>query len=331
MDHWPLILRKIGRRVVMRSLITIAFGLVLLVSTAAAQGNGNTGIAMINEGTSGMLITGANVAQMADIDADLIGNDILANQIVGLRIEDGDIAGLGNGETNAIQVADLMLNDTGNANVDFQSVGIAQIENDLTIGNITQITLLQADDMGNENVVDQSSSSSIGIFFGFIEPNSLTNSELKQTSILDVFVNGNANNAVQGTNQFITDNTLTDSKIYEHADINANILGNENNLGLGRQGIFQIVGDNLLTSSWASQLVSLDELSSGNLNEVSQLGRPFFFENMLTMSTALQSIDEKAETSGNGNIVDQNVDLTSGGNNAVDGRITQIADIETSS
>jgi len=315
----------------MRSQITIAFGLMLLVSTAAAQGNGNTGIVMINEETSGMLITGANIAQMADIDADLIGNDILANQIVGLRIEDGDITGLGNGETNAIQVADLMLNDTGNTNVDFQSVGIAQVENDLAMGNITQMTVLQADDMGNENVVDQSSSSSIGIFFGFIEPNSLANSELKQISILNAYVKGNTNNAVQGANQFIIDNTLTNSKLYQHADINANILGNENNLGLGRQGIFQIAGDNLLTSSWASQQVFLDVQSSGNLNDVSQLGRPFFFDNMLTMSTALQSIDLKARTSGNGNIADQNVDLINEGNNAVDGRITQIADIETHS
>ncbi len=315
----------------MRSLITIAFGLMLLVSTAASQGNGNTGIVMINEETSGMLITGADIAQMADIDANLMGNNILANQVVGLRIEEGDLTGQNNGKTNAIQVADLILNDTGNANVDSQFVGIAQVENDLTIGNITQITVLQADDIGNENVVDQSSSSSAGIFFGFIEPNLLANSELKQTSILNVYVNGNTNNAVQEADQFIVDNTLTNSKLYEHADINANILGNENNLGLGRQSIFQIAGDNLLTSSWASQQVFLDEHSSGNLNDVSQLGRPFFFDNILTTSTALQSIDAKTITSGNGNIVDQNVDLINEGNNAVDGRITQIADIETNS
>ena len=315
----------------MRSLITIVFGLMLLVSTAASQGNGNTGIVMINEETTGMLIAGANVVQMADVDANLMGNNILANQIVGLRIEDGDITGQSDGKTNAIQVADLILNDTGNANVDSQSVGIAQVENDITIGNITQMTVLQANDIGNENVVDQSSSSSAGIFFGFVEPNLLVNSELKQTSILNACVNGNTNNAVQEADQFIVDNTLTNSKIYEHADINANILGNENNLGLGRQGIFQIAGDNLLTSSWASQRVFLDEQSSGNLNDVSQLGRSFFFDNMLTTSTALQSIDAKARVSGNDNTVDQNVDLISGGNNAVDGRITQIADIETNS
>jgi hypothetical protein len=167
----------------MRDLIAIAFGLMLLVSAAVAQGNGNTAIVTINERTTDMQITGANVVQMADIDADLMGNDILANQIVGLRIEDGDITGQSNGETNVIQVADLMLNDTGNANADLQSVGIAQVENDLTIGNVTQITLLQADNIGNENSIDQSSSSSIGIFFGFIEPNSLVNSDLKQISI----------------------------------------------------------------------------------------------------------------------------------------------------
>jgi hypothetical protein len=315
----------------MRDLITIAFGLMLLVSTAASQGNGNTAVVTINEGTTGMQITGADVAQVVDIDANLMGNDILANQIVGLRIEEGDITGQSDGKTNAIQIVDLMLNDTGSANVDSQFVGIAQVENDLTIGNITQITMLQADDTGNENTIDQSSSLSAGIFFGFIEPNLLVNSELKQTSILNACVNGNTNNAVQGADQFIVDNTLTSSKFYQHADINANILGNENNLGLGRQGIFQIAGDNLLTSSWASQRVFLDEQSSGNLNDVSQLGRTFFFDNMLTTSTALQSIDAKARVSGNDNTVDQNVDLIGGSNNAVDGRITQIADIETNS
>jgi hypothetical protein len=315
----------------MRSLITIALGLMLLVSAAAAQGNGNTGIVAINEETTGMQITGADVAQIANVDANLMGNDILANQIVGLRIEDGDLTGQSDGKTNAIQTADLILNDTGNANVDSQFVGIAQIENDLTIGNITQMTVLQADDMGNENVVDQSSSSSIGTFFGSVEPNVLANSELKQTSILNACVNGNINSAVQGIDQFIVDNTLTNSRTYEQANINANILGNNNNLGLGRQGIFQIADNNILTSSWASQRVCLDEQSLGNLNEVSQLGRPFFFENILTSSTALQSIDMKSRTSGNENTVDQNADLTSGGNNAVDGSITQIAGIETNS
>jgi hypothetical protein len=313
----------------MRSLITIAFGLMLLVSAAAAQGNGNTGAVMINEETTGMQITGANVAQIADVDANLMGNNILANQIVGLRIEEGDLTGQSDGKTNAIQAADLILNDTGNGNVDSQFVGIAQVENDLTIGNITQMTVLKADDMGNENVVDQSSSSSIGIFFGFIESNLLVNSDLKQTSILNACVNGNTNNAVQGVDQFIVDNTLTNSKFYQHADINANILGNENNMGLGRQGIFQIADNNILIGSWVSQRVCLDEQSTGNLNEVSQLVRPFFFENTLTMSTALQSIDMRTRTSGSENTVDQNADLISGGNNAVDGSITQIADIET--
>jgi hypothetical protein len=315
----------------MKNVLTLALGLMLLVSTATAQGNSNTGIVTINEETTGMLITGANIAQIADVDANLMGNDILANQIVGLRIEEGDLTGQSDGKTNAIQVADLILNDTGNGNVDSQFVEITQVENDLTIGNITQTTVLQADDMGNENSIDQSSSSSAGIFFGFKEPNLLVNSELKQTSILNECVNGNTNNAVQEVDQFIIDNTLTSSRIYEQANINANILGNDNNLGLGRQGIFQIANNNLLTSSWASQRVCLDEQSLGNLNEVSQLGRPFFFENTLTSSTAQQSIDMKARTSGNENTVDQNADLTSGGNNAVDGSITQIAGIETNS
>ncbi len=315
----------------MRSLIIIVLGLMLLVSTAAALGNENNGIVTVNEETTGTLITGANLAQVDDISANLIGSNIFAGQIAGLMIDDGNLVGQNDGKTNAIQVANLMLNDTGSANVDSQFVAIDQDENDLTIGNITQLTALEADDIASENSIDQSSSSSAGNFFGFMEPNLLTNSDLKQTSILDACVNGNINNVVQGTDQFITDNTLTSSKLYEQANINANILGNENNLGLGSQGVFQIADSNLLTGSSASQRIYLDEQSSGSLNDVSQLARPFLFDNTLTSSTALQSIDVETRTLGDSNTFGQNVDLLSQGNSAVGGQLVQITNIETNS
>ncbi len=315
----------------MRSFIAVALGLLLLISAAVAQGNDNIARITVNEETTGMLITGANIAQMDDLDANLMGNNIFANQVVGLMIEDGNLIGQSNGKTNAIQVADLMLNDTGNANDDSQSVGLAQVENDLTIGNITQITMLEADDIGNENSIDQTAHASTGTFFGLPGPNSLTNSELRQTSVLDACVNGNSNNAIQETNQFITDDILTSSNLYEQASINANILGNENNLGIGGQGVFQIADNNLLTNSWANQAICLDEQITGNSNDISQLARPYFFANLLTTSTALQSIDMKTEVLGSGNIIDQNADLISESNSAVGGHIVQTTDIETNS
>lgn len=315
----------------MKNFISVALGILLFISAAAAQGNGNNVVVVANEATTGLSNTGANIAQVADINTNLMGNDILANQIASLMIEDGNILGQSDGKTNVIQVANLMLNDTGSTNVDSQFVALDQDDNDLTIGNITQLTVLKADDIGNENSIDQSSSSSAGNFFGFVEPNSLTNSDLKQTSILDASVNGSNNNAVQSTDQFITDNTLTNSMLYEQADINANILGNENNLDLSSQGVFQNVDSNILTNSSASQLIYLDEQSSGNLNDVSQLARPFFFDNILTSSTAIQGIDVEASTSGNENTIDQNVDLVSQDNSAVGGNIAQMVEIKTNS
>ncbi len=315
----------------MRSLIIIVLDLMLLVSVAASLGNDNSENVMSNVETTGTSIIGADLAQIDNINANLMGSNIHANQFVRLTIDDSNLVGQSNGETNDIQMADMMLNDTGCGNIDLQFVAINQDENCLTIGNITQLTALKADDIGYENSIDQSSSSSIGNFFGFIEPNVLTNSDLKQTSILDACVAGNANNAVQGTNQFITDNILTNSKLYEQAETNADILGCENNLGLGSQGIFQTADSNLLTSSSASQLIYLDEQSSGCLNDISQLARPYLLDNALTSSTMLQSINVDAETLGSSNIFDQNVDLRNEGNSAVGGQLVQITDIESNS
>ncbi|MFB3764123.1 MAG: hypothetical protein ACE14P_02620 [Methanotrichaceae archaeon] len=311
----------------MISPIKTVLGIMLLVSAVAALGSDNNGIVMVNEQTMDMLITGANVAQMSDINANLMGNDILANQATVLMIEDGCLTGLDDGRTNAIQVADLMINDIGSTNIDTQFGALYQDENNIAIGNITQVTGMEADDIGCGNSIDQSSSSSAGNFFGFIEPNMLTNSDLGQASILNACVDGSANNAVQGIDQFITYNTLTDSEIYEQAKINANILGNENNPAIGSQGVFQNVDSNLLTGSSASQVICLDEQSTGCFNDVSQLARPYFYDNALTSSTSLQSIDLEAAAMGAENVLDQNADLLSSDNNAVVGHLVQITDI----
>lgn len=315
----------------MRYPVIITISLILLISGAAGLGNFNTVLVTVSERTSGTLTTGANVAQVAGLDANLLGNNILANQVAGLMIEDENIVGRSSDDTSTIQMADLMINDTGCANFDSQIAALAQFDNDLTAGNITQITVLNADDIGCDNSIDQSSSASIGNFFSFIEPNQLTNSDLRQISVLDVCVEGSANNAVQGADQFITDNALTDSRLNEQVDINANILGNENNMNSGGQGVFQIADSNLMTGSLASQLIYLDEQSSGNLNDVRQLGRPSFFNNFLTASAAQQIINLEVRTLGTDNMIDQNSDIIINGDNIVYGQIEQMSDIEINS
>lgn len=315
----------------MRYPVIISISLMLLISGAAALGNVNTATITVSEVIAGTPAIGANIAQVADLDADLLGSDIRADQAAGLMIVDENLAGQSSGDTNALQMADLMINDTGCTNVDSQIVGLAQFDNEIAIGNITQMAALEADDIGSENSIDQSSSASAGNFFGFIEPNQLTNSDLGQTSVLDACVKGCSNNAVQGTDQFITDNALTDSRLYEQADINANILGNENNLNSGGQGVFQIADSNLMTGSLASQQIYLDEQSTGSLNDVSQLARPFLSNSLLTESTSLQSIALEARTSGTDNVLDQNSDIRINGDSAVGGQIVQMSDIETNS
>lgn len=312
----------------MKDLIAVALSMLLLVSAAAAQGNNNIATVTVNENTTDMSITGANIAQLSDLDANLLGNDNLAGQIVESLMLDSDLTGLGNGKTNAIQMADFDLSNTGNANRESQVAVFVQGENDLAIGNITQMTVEKLDNIGNNNGVFQGVDAFAGVFSGEGSPNLLTNSDLAQTSVFDACVEGNANFVGQLTEQFATDNNLVNSKLYEQADTNANILGNDNNLN-GLQTAVQIADANLLTNSWANELICLDEKITGNSNDVSQNAETNTTANLLTASTELQSINAAAKELGSGNLINQNIDLENNGNIAVSGHILQEADIES--
>ncbi len=311
----------------MREFVAVALGLLLLLSTAAAMGNDNIATVTVNEETTGMSIIGANLAQISDTDAYLLGNDIFADQAVDMSIANSFLTGLGDGKTNDVQMADLYIHDTGNDNIDSQSVEFIQGTNPLTIGNISQTTVLEANDKGNGNLIDQTAIA----YFAFRFSNLLTNSEMGEASVLDACVNGNNNNAIQETNQFATENRLTNSKLYEQAAISSSILGNENNLNGGSQFTIQLADFNHLTSSRSNELICLDERIAGNNNDAIQFAITDIFENDLTASTVFQNIDVMVRELGNDNFVDQNVNFLSEGNSIVGGRILQETDIETNS
>jgi heat shock protein HslJ len=306
--------------------------MLLLVSAAAAIGNDIDSIVYVSEETSDNCITGATLAQMSDIEANLLGNGICAFQGVDFEIEDSSVTGLNDGKTNLIQMGDLTLNDTGCGSYDSQFMEFAQGENYVSIGNITQRGIQSADVAGNDNYLDQCTEAFAGVWEEYDEcevgsPNRLTMSDLKQVSILDASVDGNTNDAYQKLTQYASDNCLTTSKLYEQAAIAAAILGNSNN-PCGEQEAIQGAAFNALTDSWINEMVCMDEQITGNINNVDQYAFTGSYFNRLTNSTILQDNNIAFKTLGNDNLVCQSAELLSEDNLATFGHIVQESNID---
>lgn len=318
----------------MKNLIAIAVGMLLLVSAAAATGNDIGSIVSVSEETSGNCITGANLAQISEIDANLFGNGILAFQGVDLEIEDSSATGMNDGRTNLFQMADMDLNDTGCGSIDSQYIEFAQGENCITVGNLTQIGMQGADVIGNDNYVDQSTQAFAGVWEECEvgeekgSPNFLTNSDLSQVSALDACVDGNYNYAEQELTQYASDNCLTTSRLSEQAAISADILGNYNN-PCGEQEVIQGAAFNSLTGSVINEMASLDEQITGCDNDVNQYAFTGTYFNCLTDSTVLQNNNIIFRTLGNENFACQSAELISDYNSATFGHIVQQSVINT--
>lgn len=411
----------------LKVLTALALGLLLLISAAAAQGNGNVVTVNVYENTSDMSITDANLVQIGNTDADLIGNDNMATQELGLisgqqlpppygpagqgitganfaQIENADAdltgcditatqalnvtagenlivgnldeSGLPDGETNFIQKVDADITDTGSNNVDEQVLSFYAFVTLLTAGNNEQImrgkiydsgsnnhvvqdpdvcegpsadpspsnpnpsdipyTMLTRSDFltainvtacvdGNANYVNQH-------IVGSEEGDHLTDSQLIQQAMTFAYVTGNTNIAFQVFNQTYAYNDLTNSKLSEQVAISAGIFGNDNNHDADSlQFANQTAIANDLTNSLANELICLDEQIIGNSNDASQVANTDIENNLLTMSTEFQNIDAAINELGNGNSVDQNIDIVSTDSSAVGGYIVQQTEIETNS
>ncbi len=298
----------------MRRMIAVAVGLLLLVSAAAAVGNNNIAGVDVNETMTGQVLTGASSVQLADIDANIAGNTNVEIQGMNLTAVDNILTGLNDGKTFLLQSGDMMLNDTGNNNVNWQFEFLGASENQVAIGNITQMSAEVAENEGNNNnilqvtaqgagtsnfftstvVADGGSATVIVVpFFGATpSPNILTNSELKQISGFDVSVSGNTNTAEQWGVQSTFDNTMTDSKLWQQNAANADILGNDN-------------------TGFAPALIDL-----GSLGTTGPLTLPFGFnaiqtssqladDNTMTKSLANQLVCQDENIVGNTNLVGQ--------------------------
>lgn len=320
----------------MRNIIAIALGLLLLVSAAAATGNNNGAKVDVNSEVSGMDITDANVAQVTNLNANIFGNDICADQKVDIQIEDSCLTGTAgkdgcsDGKTSATQCVDLMLNSTGCDNHDSQYVEFAQGCNDITKGNLSQFAAETLNDVGSCNKIDQSSSAFAGVWehgdcvLG--SPNCLTNSDLKQVQVLAACVTGDKNQVCQDDNQFATDNSLTNSKLFEQVALVSNTLGCDNEVD---QQAVQEAEKNCLTGSLANKIICENSQVTGSKNDVDQFASTENECNKLTLSTELQKIDETARVLGCNNDVEQCVDLQNKDNCATGGHIVQESVVKT--
>lgn len=237
---------------------------------------------------------------------------------------------------NLYQISIAKIDDSGNNNHVIQDPDVYAGSSDpipytmLTRSDFLQAASLNACVKGNANYVSQTISQ-------LEDEDHLTDSKLSQEALLDAYVNGNTNIAQQSIAQFYAHNDLTDSKLYEQAATKADIQGNNNNLGLGASQIaIQNATANDLTCSTVKEIICLDEQIKGNNNDAIsvpdtiQFAKTDFIHNLLTSSTALQSIDAKVKEVGNNNLAEQHITLDSTDNSAVNGNIVQHTDIETS-
>jgi hypothetical protein len=214
----------------MKSIATIILGLLLVVSAAA--GNSNTANVAATSNMAGQEMVNADFVQVSDIEADLLGNSICAEQISNMEAIDNTLVGSEpDGNTFFLQSIDQSISDTGNNNVDTQNVGIPG-----TIKKV--ISIVDCDDSFNSGL---------------------------------------------------------------------------------------IALDNTLTGSVSNQMISQNDMDTGNSNEVTQLADMKMNEDILTKAGALQKIDENVYSLGDANTFSQDVAFTSKANIVTDGNIVQQA------
>jgi hypothetical protein len=86
-----------------------------------------------------------------------------------------------------------------------------------------------------------------------------------------------------------------------------------------------IAVDNILTDSVSNQMISQNDMDTGNNNEVTQLADMKMITDILTGSGALQKIDEDVQSLGDANTFSQDVAFTNKANIVTDGNIIQQA------
>jgi hypothetical protein len=293
----------------MKSLMAIILVLLSLASTIDAEGNSNIANVFVADNMAGQIMTNADFAQVSNIEADLDGNSIHADQISNMEAIDNILTGsLQDDKTFFIQSVDQSISDKGNSNMDTQIIGAP----------------------GTGTGSFDSGLIAVG--------NTLTDSASSQMISQSEMVEGNSNNAMQnvGVPGFIggfestangdgsfdsgliaVGNTLADSVSSQMIRQNEIVEGNSNNAiqNVGVPGDISVsdivTGDgsfdsgliavgNTLADSASSQMISQSEMVEGNSNNAMQnVCVPGFIDVFASTATGDGSFDSGLIAVGN--------------------------------
>jgi hypothetical protein len=286
--------------------------LALLVSAAAAEGNGNSLDTEIYSEAIGNSVTGnVTIAQITSSASDILGNDNEVDQYMDLiatdncltnsLIGDGSIfAQMGTQDATAtgcdkVLNQDIWLNANDNSFVNSdltqaalqdttssvtQTTEVCASHNTATTSDIAQLSDLMSRGKSTQEV-DQK-----------VEYNCLTGSSIGQQVVMDSIASGCANAAYQDSLQYAWYNSLTMSEIMQ--------------------------------SNWISSVIT------GNDNIVEQLADAYSDDNCLTNATTVQNINEIAESLGCDNDVKQDIILANEDNSITGGLLVQKSTINSS-
>lgn len=303
----------------MRISIIAALGLLLLVFSAAAEGDNNIIIATVDENTTDMCIIAANHAQIANANADLLGCDNLATQDLDL-LTGQHLFGVGQSiiGANSAQIEEANADLAGNNIQATQKLGLTTGENQI-VGNLGEnglpdgetsiIQKIDADiaDTGNNNIDEQN-------LFSYAYVTLLTIGNVNQIITGEIEDSGNSNHIIQdpdacmgspevraASSDDIPYTMLTRSDFIETFDLSAYVDGNSNFV---TQSTTQLENADHLTDSKIIQKSATDACVDGNINIVDQSNYQSYDSNSLAGSILLEQAGISASILGNGNNLD---------------------------
>jgi len=308
----------------MRGILTLAVGLALLISAAAATGNYNVVDVVVTEEVLDNCVTGdAVLAQVTGAASYIAGNGNYVLQYEDLRIEENAVIGID--ESGISEMAFQVANATGSFNLEEQYITLDTEYNCITDGNMDQFAMQTADLVGSYNWAWQETQADA-------DYNALTMSDLLQMSAMEACATGTENFLGQYTYQGAFDNCLTLSDMWQQVAQEENIMGCANNWYYdpvlqcdvyAGQCAYEISAENALTGSMMNQLICQDQEIIGDANFVDQYADTEAVYNCFTLGGMVQGVEEIAASMGCGNEILQCVDLHSFGNAVTGGMVIQ--------
>jgi hypothetical protein len=293
----------------------------MLVSAAAATGEGHDIFVEINSEAIDNCIEGVDVVQAAIAESYVVGCDHDVLQTMDFSIDCNTFIGTDANTDIVQQVGQQVANASGKCNYEDQYIEFDIFDNCVENGNITQAATQDANAVLCDNDIWQTA-------YADAVCNTLLNSNLIQRSDEIACANGENNYIDQWTDQFAFKNCLETSSLGQVAELDANVALCDNNVIQTANefaGYPGVCGNNVLVDSLLNQIICEEADVTGKENCVDQFAQTFAVENCLDASDLIQSITSIAEAAGCNNEIDHCITLDGIDNTMIDGKITQVA------